>query len=105
MGIYSIDNRVGPEIVFTTMEKKEKPIVPVKPHKLSVSEKAKNFERITAEFVAYKPINVRKSESDIKDAEAVYKSVVFESSSESILTSTMDVNDTDATNDEHELKK
>ncbi|KAG4068539.1 hypothetical protein HA402_004880 [Bradysia odoriphaga] len=54
------------------MEKKEKPMVPAKPRTLSVVEKARNFERVVAEFadnVGCKSIKVSKSESDINNTD------------------------------------
>lgn len=51
------------------MERKEKPKVPVKPHTLSVSEKAKIFERIASEIVVSRPVRIQKSESDIEEVD------------------------------------
>lgn len=48
------------------MERKEKPVVPTKPHSLSVAEKARNFDRVVAEITqaTIRPTRYHKSESE-----------------------------------------
>lgn len=86
--------------VFTKMEPKEKPKVPAKPRTLSVAEKARNFDRLVAEFaevIAARPIKISMSESDINKANTKN---VFEESTNNGTVHIMDADNTDINTDE-----